>query len=88
MSADPKKTPNDKTSTHPTGDHDHEVEKGDEILYAQTYGMAWNPADHERFGMSDFDRDEDEDPLDTEQEYRISGKEPLEEAESEEDNAL
>lgn len=78
MSTDPKKnTPPEKQPT--TGDHDHKVENGEEILYAQTYGMAWNPGDHERYGMSDFDRDEDEEPLDTEQEYRISGKEPLEE---------
>jgi hypothetical protein len=89
MTTDPKKNPKTNTEpTPPTGDHDHDVQKGEEILYAQTYGMAWNPADHERYGMSDFDRDEDEEPLDTEQEYRISGKEPLDESESENENAL
>jgi hypothetical protein len=66
-----------------TGDHDHTVKPGEELIYAQKYGMAWNPADHERLGMSDFERDYGQEPLDTSQEYRVAGKPEMEEEKAE-----
>lgn len=81
--ADPKQPQNDDAEAErPTGDHEHEVKPGEELLYAQKYGMAWNPADHERLGMNDFERDYGQDPLDTAQEYRTTGKPDLAEDES------
>lgn len=74
----------DRPELH-TGDHDHEVEPGEELLYAQKYGMAWNPGDHERLGMTDFERDEGREALDTAQDYRVTGKPELEEEEAEEE---
>lgn len=76
----PPQTEEDK---RPTGDHDHEIEPGEELIYAQKYGMAWNPADHERLGMNDFERDYGQEPLDTAQEYRTTGKPELKEEEAE-----
>lgn len=83
MSDTPKKQASTPEPETRTGDHDHEVAPGEELIYAQKYGMAWNPADHERLGMNDFERDYGQDPLDTAQEYRVTGKPELTEEEAE-----
>ena len=85
MATDPKTNQTEADREHPTGDHDHEVAPGEELIYAQKYGMAWNPADHERLGMNDFERDYGQDPLDTAQEYRTTGKPELKEEAAEND---
>src|SRR5688572_23815510 len=86
MAPDPKTNQSQAEEREPpTGDHDHEVAPGEELIYAQKYGMAWNPADHERLGMNDFERDYGQAPLDTAQEYRTSGKPELKEEAAESD---
>lgn len=79
----PNQSQTEEARERPKVNHDHEVEPGEELIYAQKYGMAWNPADHERLGMNDFERDYGQDPLDTAQEYRTSGKSELKEKEAE-----
>ncbi len=57
----------------PVREHSEDEEE-DELVYAQKYGMAWNPADHERFGMTDFERNYEDESTYTGQPYRTEGK--------------
>lgn len=53
---------------------EHTEQEQDELIYAEKFGMAWNPADHESFGGADFEREYEDESTYTGQPFRTEGE--------------